>query len=101
MAKLIVQPRAEADIEEALAWYHQRDPAVGERFLLELDVIFGRLSDNPLQFPIVQDPVRRALVHKFPYSVYFVLAGDLAGVVAVLHQRRRPIDWKHRSGGAR
>jgi hypothetical protein len=29
-----------------------------------------------------------------------VLVGDLAAVVAVLHQKRQPIDWRPRGGAA-
>jgi plasmid stabilization system protein ParE len=90
---LIVQPRAQADIDEAVAWYYERDPVLAQRLLVELDVVFGRIRQNPSQFPVVADPVRRALLRKFPYSVYFVAVGDLAAAVAVVHQKRRPIGW--------
>jgi plasmid stabilization system protein ParE len=97
---LIVQPRAQADIDEALGLYRERDPRLAHRFLLELDVVFDRISQNPRRFPTVGDPVQRALLRKFPFSVYFVCAGELAAIVAVVHQKRRPIEWKPRGGGA-
>lgn len=96
MTSVIVQPQAQVDIDEALGWYSQRDPTIAGRLMVELDIVFDRIGDNPTQFPVVDDGVRRALLQKFPYSVYFVVAGDLAAVVAVLHQRRRPIDWNRR-----
>jgi plasmid stabilization system protein ParE len=93
---IIVRPRAQTDIDEALAWYRSYDPALPERFLAELDAVFDRISQNPNQFPIVVEPIQRALLRKFPYSVYFIVGGNLAAIVAVLHQRRRPVDWKSR-----
>lgn len=98
MINLIVRPQAQADIDEALAWYHPRDPVVAQRFLAELDVLFDRISQNPGQFLSVVEPIQRALFHKFPYAVYFIVGGNVAAVVAVLHQRKRPVDWKSRSG---
>jgi plasmid stabilization system protein ParE len=71
MARLIIQPRAQLDIDEAVGWYHSRDPALAERLFLELDVVFERISQNPSQFPSVADLVQRALLRKFPYSVAF------------------------------
>jgi plasmid stabilization system protein ParE len=68
--------------------------------LADLDIVFDRICQNPSQFPVIAEPVQRALLRKFPYSVYFVLVGDLAAVVAVLHQKRQPIDWRPRGGAA-
>ena len=97
MPSLIVQPRAQLDIDDTLTWYHPRNAALVPRFLAELDSIFDRISQNPAQFPVEVDPIQRALLHKFPFSVFFIVEGDLAAVVAVLHQRRRPVNWKLRS----
>ena len=98
MTILIIQPGAQRDIDEALAWYHERDPRLVSRLLAELDVVFDRICQNPSQFPAVAESVQRALLRKFPYSAYFVLVGDLAAVVAVIHQKRRPINWKPPGG---
>jgi plasmid stabilization system protein ParE len=94
VSSLIVQPRAQVDIDEALAWYHEQDPKLAQRLLVELDLVFERICHNPLQFPVVADPVQRALLRKFPYSVYFVAVGSRAAVVAVVHQKRRPVEWR-------
>jgi len=94
VTSIIVRPRALADIDSALAWYAQRGAALSQRLLDELDVVFERISENPGQFPLVADSVQRALIRKFPYSVYFVVSGDLAAIIAVIHQSRQPIDWK-------
>jgi plasmid stabilization system protein ParE len=90
---LIVQPRAQLDIDDALTWYFPRDPSLVPRFLAELDSIFDRITQNPAQFPVEADAIQRALFHKFPYAVFFIVGGDLVAVVAVLHQSRRPVNW--------
>ena len=65
MARVIIQPQAQVDIDEALEWYSQRDPTVAGRPLVELDIAVDRIGDNPTQFPVVDDLVRRALLRKF------------------------------------
>jgi plasmid stabilization system protein ParE len=75
---LIIQPRAQLDIDDALAWYHPRDPALVPRFLAELDSVFDRITQNAAQFPVEADPIRRALLRKFPFAVFFIDGGDLA-----------------------
>lgn len=96
MPSLIVRSEAEADIDEALGWYHPRDPSLVARFLDELDAVYGRIAQGPGQFPFVVDTIQRAQLHRFPYAVFFIVVGDLAAVVAVLHHRRKPVDWKAR-----
>jgi len=97
VARVNIRPSAEADVDAALAWYHERDPRLVERMIAELDYVFERIASNPGQFPVVAGPIQRALLHKFPYSVYFVVGGELVAVVAVLHQRRKSIDWGRRN----
>jgi len=41
-------------------------------------------------YPIVYEDVRRVLVRRFPYSVFFVLERTRAVVLAVHHQHRDP-----------
>jgi plasmid stabilization system protein ParE len=48
-------------------------------------------------FPVIEEDVRRALLHKFPYSIYFVNEPDAVAIIAVLHQHRRPGSWKSRT----
>jgi toxin ParE1/3/4 len=41
-------------------------------------------------YPAVHGDVRRALLRRFPYSVFFLVEDDLAIVLAVHHRRRDP-----------
>jgi plasmid stabilization system protein ParE len=40
--------------------------------------------------------VRRALLNRFPYSIYFAIGDSETEVIAVLHQHRHPNTWKSR-----
>ena len=96
MAAVIVRPGAQADIREAAQWYESQQPGLGSEFTLQLDALFERIGHNPLQFPEIGSGVRRALLQRFPYAIYFVIAAYPV-VIAVLHQRRHPDTWKRRS----
>jgi len=41
-------------------------------------------------YPILYEDVRRALLQRFPYSVFFVAEKTRAVVLGVHHQRRSP-----------
>ena len=89
---------AQYDIETAALWYEQQREGLGARFVAELDHVLGRIGSHPLQFPIVEAPVRRGLLRRFPYAVYFVAESedDRPAILAVLHQHRAPDAWRTR-----
>jgi plasmid stabilization system protein ParE len=94
--RTFVRPEAQADIRKAARWYETREAGLGLRFVGEVRESLRRIADSPLRFPIVDQDVRRALLHKFPYSIYFVNEPEAAAIIAVLHQHRRPASWKSR-----
>jgi plasmid stabilization system protein ParE len=95
MIRRIIRPAAEQDIREAVDWYEGEEPELGARFLDELQSTLNRLRMMPLQFPSVGKGVRRALLRRFPYAIYFVMPDEArAVVIAVLHQRRAPVFGK-------
>jgi len=93
----IVRPLAESDLDQAVSWYEGQQPGLGLRFLVAADELFERLRVSPQQFPLVSTDVRRALVHTFPYAVYFRATDEEIVVLAVLHLRRDPRSWRTRS----
>ena len=96
MRKLVTRPQAQFDVEEAGIWYETRQPGLGLRFLDELDSVMRRIAATPFQFPRIHPSVRRALLKRFPYSVYFLLGDEQVEVIAVLHQHRHPDTWRKR-----
>lgn len=101
MTRLVARPEAQADIRSARDWYDGERQGLGSEFLAELGRILRRARDMPLQFPEVARGLRRALLHRFPYAVYFIARedGDVV-VLVVIHQRRRPAEWKRRARAA-
>ncbi len=94
--RLVVRPEARLDIREAAIWYDDQSPGWGDRFLEDLDALFERILEAPLQFPEIDPPVRCALPRRFPYKVYFRLDSTTARVLAVMHQSRHPDAWRNR-----
>jgi plasmid stabilization system protein ParE len=49
-----------------------------------------------MQFPVVAPDLRRALVPKFPYGIFFRVLETKIVVIAVLHLHRHPETWRSR-----
>jgi plasmid stabilization system protein ParE len=95
--RLIVQPQSHLDITAAAVWYEDQRPGLGIRFLDELSLVFQRIQKNPLEFPRLEGDVHRALLHRFPFGVYFLAEPRDVQVLAVLHLHRHPEMWKSRN----
>ena len=94
MWRLDVSSEAELEIFEAALRYEREREGLGFRFEAQVNPAFARVLENPFQFAVVEQDVRRALVHDFPYGVFFTTEADLITVLAVMHLRRHPDAWK-------
>ncbi len=91
-------PEAEADLTEAYAWYRARGVALGDDFLVSFETIISSIDAHPEAFPEVHSRIRRALLRRFPYCVFYTVDSDGAVVLGCFHARRSPTAWKRRSG---
>jgi toxin ParE1/3/4 len=95
---LISEPGADLDVESAFDWYEGERPGLGLEYLDELHAVYSRIADGPLRYQHLQSGIRRALLKRFPYAVYFAIEQDVVVVVAVLHASRDPAEWQRRLG---
>ncbi len=65
-------------------------------FVRALDACFSNIQRNPESHALVHPRVRRALLRRFPYGVFYVVGERHISVIACLHVRRRPGTWKAR-----
>jgi len=98
--RLTLRPEAEDDVEAAVAWHSSDRAALALAFVDNLDRLLVRIRETPLQFPEVAVGVRRALMARFPYGVFFKLIADEVVVFGVLHLHRHPGTWRSRAQGS-
>ncbi len=94
--RLRIEPEAEADIEQAFAWYESQRVGLGDEFLLSLEAVLAAADRSPESFPVVDHGLRRALMRRFPFGVFFTLEVESTIVLGVLHAKRDPTIWKQR-----
>jgi len=87
---LFVRRTAQTDVVEAFEWYEVHRVGLGGAFVDEVGRTYAAIEENPEQFPVVLDDIRMALVHRFPYVIYFVILPRHVSVIAVLHGHRNP-----------
>lgn len=94
--RIVFRPQAQAEVEAARRWYERESAGLGSRFASAVDEALGRLVERPLAFPCVSGDIRRALLKRFPYAVFFRARESEIVVVAVMHGRRHPRRWRSR-----
>jgi toxin ParE1/3/4 len=94
---LIIRLEAEQDMREAYSWYEKQIPGLGSNFLLKVDAALRSLQRNPIQYPLVHREVRRCLVRRFPYGIFYVAEDKRVVIVAVFHAKRNPSAWHARA----
>ena len=89
-------PDAEAELSEAIQYYEDVEPGLGQDFAVEVYSAVQRAIAYPRAWKVLEGEVRRALVRRFPYGVLYSAEGDRILIVAVMHLHRDPGYWKGR-----
>ncbi len=93
---VIIRQEAEAEMAEAFRWYEDRVTGLGSEFLLAVGAVLEGVARNPRRYPVVHKTIRRALLRRFPYGVFFVPEPRRIVVLAVFHAKRNPRRWMKR-----
>jgi toxin ParE1/3/4 len=88
---------AERDIEQAMDWYDEQRPGLGDEFFMSLEELIDRIEHDPELHPIVVGTSRRAVLGSFPYLLVYRVLNDRIEVVGVFHSQVGPIRIAARS----
>lgn len=87
--------RAVHEIGEAFDWYEEQSKGLGSEFELAFELQLKRLEQVPLLYTEIMPGVRRTLLPRFPYGVFYTVKNDWVHVLAVIHNARNPQRWPH------
>ena len=87
---------ATAELEQAVAYYEEREVGLGERLYLAFREARQFIRRNPEWGSPYSYGTRRWRVAGFPYKVIYLDAADEILIVAVAHDARRPGYWQPR-----
>ncbi|HAV63325.1 MAG TPA: hypothetical protein DCY13_13290 [Verrucomicrobiales bacterium] len=94
------RPEVEEDVAEAAAWYEERQPGLGARFVEEIIHVWDDLSTNPL-LDCRRHPTRNIrwrYPDRFPYRIIYEVDEEarIVVVAAVIHAARHDRHWRRR-----
>ncbi len=98
MKPIVFHPIAEAELEEAVAFYEARRTGIGQALGAEAERAVGMIQQNPLWCPRHGETnFRKCLLRKFPYTIFYMERDDCIWIAAVAHQKRKPGYWENRT----
>ena len=87
---------AEEEMTEAALFYELSLDGLGSDFLDDIQRTVDRLSDYPHSGEPIDLRFRRALLHKFPFSLIYAVEETGTVIIAVAHHGRAPGYWRSR-----
>jgi toxin ParE1/3/4 len=94
MDTIVVRRLAEAEIAVAKAWYDLQSEGLGDRFLDEFHRSAIAIAEGPLRWPLYHGEVRRYVVNRFSYIIYFDLRSSKIRILRVVHASQDPLAVK-------
>ena len=95
--RVIFDLEARLEFEDAIEWYDEREPGLGDRFKAEVLATIQRILKDPERFPLRGRKVRRASVETFKkYNILFRIEPNFIVVAAIFHGARNPARLRRR-----
>ena len=89
--KVEYHPAVEAELLEIRDYYEARSPGLGAQFIDEFERQVLALAAAPERWMVVTGDIRRCLMRRFPYVIYFrPVDQQRLRVTVVKHQKRHP-----------
>jgi plasmid stabilization system protein ParE len=92
--RIRISPEADAELTEAREWYSHHRDNLDLEFMQCIDEALSLVASNPRAFPLVYRSLRRVVVRRFPFAVFYEVTGGEIKVTAIFHSRRDPERWK-------
>lgn len=97
--RLLVLHEASEELSLAAEWYENERAGLGADLLAEAARALREVASSPTRWPFVprSRAVRRFLLSRFPYAVYYEIRDEQVRVLAFGRTSRRPGYWRGRT----
>ena len=96
MKKIIIHEDAEKELWYATDYYEDKVVGLGLDFENEIQKALISIQENPKRYIETEYIVRKYLLQKFPYFVYYIEFEEYIWIVAFAHTSRKPFYWEKR-----
>ena len=90
------QPEAEAELAEARLWYALQREGLDDALMQRVDEALQRIVEAPYAYQVAYRQLRRAVLHQFPFAIFYQPIDGEIRVFAVYHSSRDPRQLRSR-----
>lgn len=83
-------PEALSEYEEATDHYCKISTKVSASFISEFEKSVADILENPRAWAEIETDIRRFVMHRFPYGIYYFANTDFITILGVYHLSRAP-----------
>ncbi len=91
--KAIFTEFAANEFREAQSFYELEVKDLGKEFKKELIILVKRILKYPEAYPVLHGEVRKCVIRKFPFNLFYSIEDDFILILSVAHQHRKPFYW--------
>jgi len=88
--RVVYHPAAVNDLTESAKSHDERVPGLGADFLDEVDRTVSGIAESPVRYAIVRGNIRRCMLRRFPYGVYYHKTSEGIRILVIKHHSRHP-----------
>ncbi len=85
---IVLRDKAQTEFDEAFDYYEARGSGLGKKYAERIQQVFDRIALHPKMHAVVLGDVRKAVVRRFPYCIYYRAEEARVEVIAVFHTSR-------------
>ena len=78
------------EIEDAKEYYNLQNSTLGDTFKNVIKRSIESIKKFPNLYPNITNDMRRCVLHRFPYSIFYAITDNTILILSVAHQHRKP-----------
>ncbi len=90
MYNIEISKLAYNEIEESKEYYNLQKDNFGLDFKSDVFKAIKNIALSPNLYPIISDNIRRCLLHRFPFSIFYTVKQNTIVILSIAHQHRKP-----------
>ncbi len=91
--RLLIRPRAEADLAKARDHYDKVRWELGDDFLTAVGAVLRKIENDPERPLVYYRGFRRIITRRFPYKIFYRIEGERVIVFRILHGHQDHPRW--------
>lgn len=96
--KIEYHPALGSELEDVRDYYEEKSTGLGRDFVDEFERQVLTIAAMPERWMVVERDIRRALMKRFPYVIYFrILDNEAIRITVVKHEKRHPAYGRQRT----